>query len=124
MDYRPFGRTGWMVSAIGFGAWAIGGSWGPTDDAASQAALHRAIDFGVNFIDTADVYGDGHSERLIAQVLKSRREEAIAATKAGRRLIPHPAAGYNRENLTRFVERSLRNLEYDRVIRAQVHHRW
>lgn len=121
MDYRPFGRTGWMVSAIGFGAWAIGGSWGPTDDAASQAALHRAIDFGVNFIDTADVYGDGHSERLIAQVLKSRREEVIVATKAGRRLTPHTAAGYNRENLTRFVERSLRNLQTEALDLLQLH---
>ncbi len=70
MQYRPLGRTGWKVSAISFGAWAIGGTWGPVQDEESIAALHRAIDLGVNFIDTADVYGDGRSERLIAQVKK------------------------------------------------------
>ncbi len=97
MQYRTLGRTGWNISEIGFGAWGIGGSdWGNTDDNASIAALHRAIDLGVNFIDTADVYGDGHSEQLIAQVRKSRSEQLIIATKAGRRLNPHVASGYNR----------------------------
>ena len=70
MRYRKFGRTGWKVSAISFGAWAIGGTWGSVDDRESLAALHRAIDLGVNFIDTADVYGDGRSERLIARLRK------------------------------------------------------
>src|SRR6266581_2918004 len=98
MEYRPLGRTGWKISAIGFGAWAIGGSdWGSTDDTTSLAALHRAIDLGVNFIDTADVYGDGHSEQLIAQVRKARSEHLIIATKAGRRLNPHLAQGYTRQ---------------------------
>jgi aryl-alcohol dehydrogenase-like predicted oxidoreductase len=86
MHYRELGRTGWKVSEVSFGAWAIGGAWGSVDDSESLAALNKAIDLGVNFIDTADVYGDGHSEQLIAQVLKSRREEVIVATKAGRRL--------------------------------------
>src|ERR1043166_1471980 len=111
MEYRPLGRTGWNISEIGFGAWGIGGDWGNTDDTTSLAALHKAIDLGVNFIDTADVYGDGHSEQLIAKVRKQRREPLYIATKAGRRLSPHTGAGYNRQNLTAFVERSLRNLE-------------
>ncbi|WP_322506871.1 aldo/keto reductase [Anaerolinea sp.] len=121
MQYRPLGRTGWKVSAISFGAWAIGGTWGPVQDEESIAALHHAIDLGVNFIDTADVYGDGRSERLIAQVKKSRKEEIIVATKAGRRLNPHTAEGYNRENLTAFVERSLKNLEVDALDLLQLH---
>ncbi len=121
MEYRPLGRTGWNISTVGFGAWAIGGDWGPVDDQAALAALHRAIDLGVNFIDTADVYGDGRSERLIAQVRKSRSDPLVVATKAGRRLDPHVAAGYNRKNLTRFVERSLRNLETEALDLLQLH---
>src|SRR6266496_5481294 len=122
MEYRTFGRTGWNVSAIGFGAWGIGGDvWGPTDDKTSLATLNQAIDLGVNFIDTADVYGDGHSEQLIAQVRKARSEQLIVATKAGRRLNPHTAPGYNRQNLTSFVERSLRNLETETLDLLQLH---
>ena len=122
MEYRTFGRTGWNISAISFGAWGIGGdAWGATDDTNSLAALNRAIDLGVNFIDTADVYGDGHSERLIAQVRKARSEALIIATKAGRRLNPHVAEGYNRQNLTGFVERSLRNLETEALDLLQLH---
>lgn len=122
MEYRALGRTGWNISAIGFGAWGIGGdAWGKTDDRESLATLHRAIDLGVTFIDTADVYGDGHSEQLIAQVRKARSEELIIATKAGRRLNPHVAAGYTRENLTAFVERSLRNLETEAIDLLQLH---
>ncbi len=121
MNYRELGRTGWQVSEVSFGAWAIGGSWGSVDDKESITALHKALDLGVNFIDTADVYGDGHSERLIAGVLKERREEVIVATKAGRRLDPHTADGYNDANLTRFVERSLRNLDTDCLDLVQLH---
>jgi len=121
MQYREFGRTGWNVSAVSFGAWAIGGSWGSVDDKESLAALHRAIDLGVNFIDTADVYGDGRSERLITQVLKERSETIYVATKAGRRLDPHVASGYNRENLTAYVERSLKNLDTEALDLLQLH---
>lgn len=121
MKYRELGRTGWKVSEVSFGAWAIGGAWGAVDDSESIAALHKAIDLGVNFIDTADVYGDGRSEQLIAQVLKDRREEVIVATKAGRRLDPHVADGYNAANLTRFIERSLKNLNTDRLDLVQLH---
>ena len=121
MQYRAFGRTGWQVSTVSFGAWAIGGDWGSVDDQESLAALHKAIDCGVNFIDTADVYGDGHSERLVAQVLKERKDEIHVATKAGRRLDPHVAGGYNRENLTAFVERSLKNLDTEAIDLLQLH---
>jgi aryl-alcohol dehydrogenase-like predicted oxidoreductase len=121
VNYREFGRTGWQVSEVSFGAWAIGGSWGSVDDDESIAALHRALDMGVNFVDTADVYGDGRSERLIAQVRRDRGEPFYVATKAGRRLSPHTADGYNKENLTRFVERSLRNLDTDCLDLLQLH---
>jgi aryl-alcohol dehydrogenase-like predicted oxidoreductase len=121
MNYRPLGRTGWNVSDISFGAWAIGGSWGTTDDSESLAALNTAIDCGVNFIDTADVYGMGRSERLIAQLKKDRKDEIIVATKAGRRLSPHAAGGYNAANLTAFVEDSLRNLSTEALDLVQLH---
>jgi aryl-alcohol dehydrogenase-like predicted oxidoreductase len=121
MEYRELGRTGWKISTISFGAWAIGGTWGEVDDSQSLAALHRAIDLGVNFIDTADVYGDGRSERLIARLRKGRREQIYVATKAGRRLDPHVAAGYNRDNITAFVERSLKNLDTEAIDLLQLH---
>ena len=109
------------VSEISFGAWAIGGSWGPVKDEESYAALNRAVDLGVNFIDTADVYGDGRSEQLIGRLVNERREEIFVATKAGRRLSPHAADGYNRTNLEAFVDRSLRNLGVDCIDLLQLH---
>ena len=121
MEYRKLGRTGWQVSAISFGAWAIGGTWGDVDDRDSLAALNCALDNGVNFFDTADVYGDGRSERLLAQLRHDRKEPFYVATKAGRRLDPHVAAGYNRENLTAFVERSLKNLATEALDLLQLH---
>ncbi len=122
MKYRELGRTGWKVAEISFGAWAIGASWGTVDDRDSLAALHRAIDLGVNFIDTADVYGDGHSERLIAQLKRERPgEEIIVATKAGRRLPKQTVEGYSPENLTAWIERSLTNLETDCLDLVQLH---
>jgi aryl-alcohol dehydrogenase-like predicted oxidoreductase len=121
MEYRELGRTGWKVSEISFGTWAIGGTWGDVDDKESIAALHRSLDLGVNFFDTADVYGDGRSERLLAQLRKERHESFYIATKAGRRLNPHIASGYNRQNLTAFVERSLKNLETDALDLLQLH---
>jgi len=121
MQYRVLGKTTYNVSTVSFGAWAIGGTWGQTNDEESLAALHRAIDLGVNFIDTADVYGDGKSERLVAALRKSRKDPFFVATKAGRRLNPHTADGYNRSNLTAFVERSLRNLETESLDLLQLH---
>jgi len=121
MKYNILGSTDMKVSAISFGAWAIGGTWGTVKDVDSLAALNKAIDLGVNFIDTADVYGDGHSERIVAELIKQRSERIYVATKAGRRLNPHTAEGYNKKNLTLFVERSLQNLELDTVDLLQLH---
>ena len=122
MQYRELGRTGWNVSEISFGAWAIGGAWGDVDDKESLAALNRAIELGVNFIDTADVYGDGRSERLVAQVVRDHPGQRIyVATKAGRRLPAQTVEGYSRENLTAWVDRSLKNLDTDTIDLLQLH---
>jgi aryl-alcohol dehydrogenase-like predicted oxidoreductase len=121
VNYRPFGRTGWQVSEISFGAWALGADWGHVSEADALDALNAAIDAGINFIDTADVYGDGRSERLIAQALQARSEEVVVVTKAGRRLNPHVASGYNRDNLTAFIERSLKNLQVEALDLVQLH---
>lgn len=119
---RPFGRTGRDVTAIGFGAWAIGGSWGDVSEDDGKATLHAALDAGVTFIDTADVYGDGRSERLIRAVLAERRSDApFVATKAGRRLNPHAADGYTAANLESFIDRSLSNLGVDTLDLLQLH---
>ena len=121
MKYRDLGRTGWKVSDVSFGAWAIGGAWGEVSDDEALGALHQTVDSGVNFIDTADVYGDGRSERLIAQFKKGRKEEIIVATKAGRRLPQQTVEGYSRENLTNWVHDSLRNLSTDSLDLLQLH---
>ena len=122
MEYRQLGRTDMKVSAVSFGAWAIGGTWGPVDDEESMRALHAAVDAGVNFVDTADVYGDGRSERLVARLRRERKGESIfVATKAGRRLPTQTPEGYTRENLAAWVERSLRNLEMEAVDLLQLH---
>src|SRR5271170_597005 len=121
MKYRELGRTGWKVSEISFGAWAIGGAWGDVSDQDSLAALHAALDGGVNFFDTADVYGDGRSERLLARLKRERKEEFYIATKAGQRLPAQTPDGYNRKNLTAFVNRSLRNLKTEAIDLLQLH---
>ena len=122
MRNRPFGRTGRSVAPIGFGAWAIGAAWGKVDDSESVAALHAALDAGLDFIDTADVYGDGHSEQLIARVLKERGgARPFVATKAGRRLPQQTVAGYSADNLEGWIDRSLRNLEVDVLDLVQLH---
>ena len=122
MKTRQFGRLDVAVSEIGFGAWAIGGTWGKVDDNESKAALHAALDAGVTFIDTADVYGDGHSERLIADVMKQRGgKRPFIATKAGRRLPSQAASGYTLENLSGFIDRSLKNLNTDALDLVQLH---
>lgn len=121
MKYRKLGKTGWDVSEISFGAWAIGGTWGKVNDEESLKALNKAVDLGINFFDTADVYGDGRSERLLAQLRMDRSEEIYIATKAGRKLNPHTAEGYNKENLTSFIETSLRNLNTDSIDLLQLH---
>ena len=121
MKYRQLGRTGMNVSEVSFGAWAIGASWGKVDDKESLAALHKAVDWGVNFFDTADVYGDGRSEKLIARLLKERKETIYVATKAGRKLDPHVAEKYTPQNIRRFVDDSLKNLELQTLDLLQLH---
>ncbi|WP_192179708.1 aldo/keto reductase [Mesorhizobium amorphae] len=122
MQSRKFGRTGREVSEIGFGSWAIGASWGEVNDSDAVAALHAALDAGVTFIDTADVYGDGRSEKLIARVMKERGgERPFIATKAGKRLPQQTVEGFTRENLTDWVDRSLSYLEVDRLDLVQLH---
>jgi aryl-alcohol dehydrogenase-like predicted oxidoreductase len=122
MDYRRLGRTDMEVSTISFGAWAIGGFWGEVDDEVSMRALHAAVDGGVNFIDTADVYGDGRSERLVARLKRERpRDQIWVATKAGRRLPQQTCEGYSRENLTEWIDRSLQNLGTDAIDLLQLH---
>ncbi len=121
MNYRTLGRTGYKISEISFGAWAIGGSWGDVSDRESLAALHAALDGGVNFFDTADVYGDGRSERLLAKLKKERKEKFFIATKAGRRLPVQTVEGYSKKNLHAWVNRSLKNLNTDTIDLLQLH---
>ena len=120
MELRRLGRTGLQVSEIGFGAWAIGGSWGATDDATSLAAMHAAVDAGVTFFDTADVYGDGRSERLVGQLLRERDERLAVATKFGRR-VPLDLSLYTYDNFRAWLERSRENLGVETVNLVQLH---
>ena len=122
MKSRQFSRTPWSVSEIGFGAWAIGGSWGDVSEADAKGAVHAALDAGMTFIDTADVYGDGRSERIIRDVLKDRGgTRPMVATKAGRRLPSQVVEGYTRENLEGWIDRSLTNLGVDTLDLVQLH---
>ena len=121
MKYRDLGKTGMKISEVSFGSWAIGGTWGQVEDETSLKALESAIDEGVNFFDTADVYGDGRSERLLAQLSKNTKSQIYIATKAGRRLNPHVAQGYQLSNIRQFVERSLLNLDVERLDLLQLH---
>lgn len=122
MHSIPFGRTGRMTTRLGFGAWAIGGTWGEVSIEDAKATLHAALDAGMTFIDTADVYGDGRSERIIREVLAERPgERPFVATKAGRRLNPHVASGYTGANIEAFIDRSLLNLGVERLDLLQLH---
>lgn len=119
---RKLGRTGREISEIGFGSWAIGGAWGDQAESDSRDALKAALERGVSFIDTADVYGDGLSERLIRDALKNwSGPRPFVATKAGRRLDPHVADGYTKQNLEGFIDRSLTNLGVDCLDLVQLH---
>jgi aryl-alcohol dehydrogenase-like predicted oxidoreductase len=122
---RRFGRTAWSVSEIGFGTWPIGSAWGPVKDSDSLDALRASLDDGVDFLDTADVYGDHTSERLIAGILKERKKQGksipIVATKIGRRLPKQDAALFTHANLAPFVEDSLKALEVDALDLVQLH---
>jgi aryl-alcohol dehydrogenase-like predicted oxidoreductase len=121
MHLRRLGKTNYEVSEIGFGAWAIGGDWGETDDGSSLAAMEAAVDAGVTFFDTADVYGDGRSERLVATLLRERPEKLVVATKFGRRAPRQEVAHYSYENLRGWLERSLANLGVDTADLVQLH---
>ncbi|MDX0104432.1 aldo/keto reductase [Sinorhizobium meliloti] len=122
MKTRILGRTGATISEIGFGAWQIGGSWGDVSEEDGKRALNAALDSGITFIDTADVYGDGRSEKIIAAVLQERGgEKPFVATKAGRRLNPHLAEGYTGANIEAFIDRSLANLGVETLDLVQLH---
>ena len=121
MNYRIFGKTGWKVSEVGLGTWAIGGGWGSVKEGDAIEVLQTAIERGINFFDTADAYGDGRSEQLIGQVLKSTDQRIYVTTKFGRRLDPHVSAGYRKDNLERFLDRSLRYLGVDTIDLIQLH---
>ena len=122
MKNRILGRTGATISEIGFGAWQIGGAWGDVSEEDGKRALNAALGAGVTFVDTADVYGDGRSEKIIAAVLKERGgEKPFVATKAGRRLNPHVADGYTAANIEAFIDRSLDNLGVETLDLVQLH---
>jgi aryl-alcohol dehydrogenase-like predicted oxidoreductase len=122
LEYRDLGQTGMRVSEISLGTWAFGDGWGTVSEDDALGALNRSVDLGVNFLDTADVYGDGRSEKLIARLLKDRpNDEILVATKAGRRLDPHTPEGYDYDNLSAFVERSLNNLGVEALDLLQLH---
>jgi aryl-alcohol dehydrogenase-like predicted oxidoreductase len=121
MKYRRLGKTNFEVSEVSLGTWQLGEGWGSVSDEDAVRVLQAALDHGINFFDTADVYGDGRSERFIAQVLAKHTEKVYVATKAGRRLQPHNPDGYNRKNLKAFVERSLANLKRDSLDLLQLH---
>jgi aryl-alcohol dehydrogenase-like predicted oxidoreductase len=122
METRRFGRLEFTVGRIGFGAWQIGSAWGDVSEADGEAALNAALDAGMTFVDTADVYGDGRSEKIVAKVLKARGgTRPMVATKAGRRLSPHTVEGYTADNLEAFVDRSLKNLDTDCLDLVQLH---
>jgi aryl-alcohol dehydrogenase-like predicted oxidoreductase len=121
MNYRTLGKTGYTISEVSYGAWSLGADWGDVSETDAMATLNAAIDNGVTFIDTADVYGDGRSEQFVGKLLKARKEHIIVATKAGRRIKPHTAEGYTKENLNAFVDRSRKNLEMDMLDLLQLH---
>jgi len=121
MRYRILGSTGYTVSEVGYGSWSLGADWGDVSQTQALAVLHAAVDSGVNFIDTADVYGDGKSEKIIGIFLKQRKEHIYVTTKAGRRLNPHEADGYTKKNLILFVDRSRKNLGLNTLDLLQLH---
>ena len=121
MHYRLLGSTGYTISEVGYGSWSLGADWGDVSEPQALEALKAAADAGVTFIDSADVYGDGRSEKIIGKFLKSRKDRIFVATKAGRRLSPHEAEGYTTQNLNDFVDRSRKNLGMDTLDLLQLH---
>ncbi len=121
MKFRKFSNIGWQVSEIGLGCWAIGSEWGDVSKEDANEVLKTSLDNGVNFFDTADVYGDGRSEQFIGELLKSTSEKIYVATKSGRRLNPHNSEGYNPQNIESFIDRSLKNLRVECIDLLQLH---
>ena len=121
MKFREFSNLGWNVSEVGLGCWAIGSEWGDVSDSDAREVLKTSLEKGVNFFDTADVYGDGRSEKFVGELIKSTSEKIYVATKSGRRLDPHTADGYNLKNIEAFIDRSLSNLGVDCIDLLQLH---
>ena len=122
MNYRKLGKTGFEVSEIGLGTWQVGGKWGDNfDHKIANNILNAAIDSGINFIDTADVYGDGDSEKTVGKFIKSRSERIFIATKCGRQLNPHTNEAYQPKVLRKFVENSLTNMGLETLDLIQLH---
>jgi aryl-alcohol dehydrogenase-like predicted oxidoreductase len=122
MEYRELGKTGFKISEISLGTWQVGGKWGERFSKSNATSiLNEAIDGGINFIDTADVYGSGLSEKMVGEVVRSRSERVFVATKCGRRLNPHNNEAYTPEVLRRFVELSLRNTGLETLDLIQLH---
>lgn len=122
MNFRMLGKTGFKVSEVSLGTWQVGGGWGKKfDEAKAEAIINRAIDGGVNFLDTADVYDDGLSEAAVARVVRSRSERVYIATKCGRKITPHVAKEYTPTRLISFVDKSLKNTGLDAIDLIQLH---
>ncbi len=122
MQYRSLGKTGFSISEVSLGTWQVGGKWGSGfDDENADRILNEAIDKGINFIDTADVYEDGNSEAAVGRVVGSRSERVYVATKCGRKISPHTSEGYTPERLRGFVEESLRNTGMESLDLIQLH---
>jgi len=121
MKYRKFSDLGWSVSEIGLGCWGIGGNWGDVSECEARELLKKALDKGVNFFDTADVYGDGRSEKFLGELIKSTSEKIFVTTKSGQRLRPYTPGGHNLKNIEEFIDRSLINLGIDCIDLLQLH---
>lgn len=122
MTKRRLGKTGFNVSEVSLGTWQVGGKWGSTfDNANAEKIINTAVDRGINFIDTADVYSEGQSEKAVGRVVKSRSERIYVATKCGRQITPHVSKGYTPEALRSYVEDSLKRIGLDRLDLVQLH---
>ena len=122
MNYRKLGKTGFDISDISLGTWQVGGKWGDKfSHETADKILNTAVDSGINFIDTADVYGDGESEKAVGRLVKNRSERIYVATKCGRQLNPHTSEAYQPEILRKFVENSLKNMGLETLDLIQLH---
>jgi aryl-alcohol dehydrogenase-like predicted oxidoreductase len=122
MQFRTLGKTGLKISAISLGTWQVGGRWGAGfSDTNADEILNKAIDSGINFIDTADVYGNGESEKAVGRLVKHRKEKIYVATKCGRQLQPHTCEAYQVGALRKFVENSLANMKLETLDLIQLH---